>query len=86
MPYALTGKASIRTKIIDGKKYALCDTSNDRELWIEIREQPLPKCCVCGYQGPALDSHHVHGRKNSDVTVLLCANCHREVHAGLRVL
>lgn len=39
-------------------------------------------CVRCGYVGPALDAHHVHGRKISDETIVLCANCHREIHAG----
>lgn len=46
------------------------------------RRQPKDKCVRCGYQGPALDWHHIHGRKNSSKTIVLCANCHREVHAG----
>jgi hypothetical protein len=41
------------------------------------------ECVRCGYVGPALDRHHIHGRKNSDETIVLCANCHREVHAGV---
>ena len=46
------------------------------------RRQPKDQCVRCGYQGIALDRHHVHGRKHSDETIILCANCHREVHAG----
>ena len=41
-------------------------------------------CSLCGYSGAAIDSHHVHGRKVSDETIVVCANCHREIHAGVR--
>jgi lipopolysaccharide biosynthesis regulator YciM len=55
-----------------------------RKLFGEMieRRPPKEKCSRCGYKGPALDWHHVHGRKNSGETIVLCANCHREVHAG----
>ena len=38
------------------------------------------KCSRCGYSGIALDEHHIHGRKISDETIILCSNCHRELH------
>lgn len=41
-------------------------------------------CSLCGYRGPALDNHHIHGRKVSSETITVCANCHREIHAGIR--
>ena len=44
------------------------------------------RCVACGYDGPALDRHHIHGRKNSDKTVFLCANCHREQHCYSLIL
>lgn len=46
------------------------------------RQQVKMKCERCGYKGVALDRHHIHGRKVSSETIVLCANCHREVHAG----
>ena len=46
----------------------------------------VKKCVCCGYGGIALDAHHVHGRKNSDITICVCSNCHREIHAGERTL
>ena len=46
------------------------------------RQQPKERCMRCGYKGVALDRHHIHGKKNSSETIVLCANCHREVHAG----
>jgi ssDNA-binding Zn-finger/Zn-ribbon topoisomerase 1 len=48
--------------------------------------KPEPVCSLCGYKGPAIDRHHIHGRKNSDEIIIVCANCHREIHAGTRVL
>jgi hypothetical protein len=85
MPYVLTdkGRDLIKTKIIDGKLYALCDRRPDgTELWLYMPPQQIDSCVHCGYQGVALDRHHIHGRKNSDETIFLCSNCHRELHAG----
>jgi len=39
-------------------------------------------CMKCGYTGVATDSHHIHGRKNSNETIRLCCNCHAEIHRG----
>lgn len=44
--------------------------------------QVTPRCSNCGYQGSALDKHHIDGRKVSNKTIWLCANCHRELHHG----
>lgn len=82
--YKDTGKVRIKTKIIGGELYTLCDVVEGKELWIQMPREEPEKCISCGYSGPALDNHHIHGRKNSDETILLCANCHREVHAGVR--
>jgi Zn ribbon nucleic-acid-binding protein len=86
MAYALTKKSSnlITEKIIDGEKYFLCDKNDDVELWISANGLAVKEraCSKCGYSGPALDRHHIHGRKNSDVTIDLCSNCHRELHMG----
>jgi len=49
----------------------------------EIRSQTCP---LCGYVGVAIDSHHIHGRKNSNETINICCNCHREIHKGVRSL
>jgi len=43
-------------------------------------------CKLCGYEGIAIDEHHIHGRKKSRETIYICANCHREIHAGMREL
>jgi hypothetical protein len=40
------------------------------------------KCIKCGYEGDALDWHHIRGRKNSTEVVRLCCNCHAEEHRG----
>jgi DNA-directed RNA polymerase subunit RPC12/RpoP len=82
--FSLTDKSKnlITTKVVDGKTYALCDKDEEKELWILLEPLELPKCIRCGYEGAGLDRHHVHGRKNSDETVYLCSNCHRELHAG----
>jgi hypothetical protein len=84
MAYQLTEKSRnlIKTKIIGGQLYALCDKSNDKELWVAVMPPEVDSCSRCGYSGVAIDRHHVHGRKNSKETIILCANCHREVHAG----
>jgi hypothetical protein len=81
----LTEKGSnlIRTEIIDGEKYCLCDIVDGREIWLRLEPLPQPSCSICGYQGVALDRHHVHGKKVSCETILVCANCHRELHAGV---
>jgi transposase-like protein len=84
--YALGNKRiEVRTKTVDGIEYCLSATIGKQEIWMPIegmimREDEKPKCSKCGYDGVALDKHHIHGRKNSDETVILCANCHREYH------
>jgi hypothetical protein len=54
----------------------------------EMNEQERKEhtCSLCGHTGPAIDKHHIHGRKVSNETILVCANCHREIHAGVRQL
>jgi hypothetical protein len=82
MAFKLTQKSKdlVRTKIIDGELYALCDWDDTKELWLKVTPVETLKCARCGYSGPALDQHHIHGRKNSGETITLCANCHREYH------
>lgn len=83
MPYKLTNKAPvIQSKVIDGETYYLSDKNDDVELWIMMPKDNYkePECASCGYKGVALDKHHIHGRKNSDETIYLCSNCHRELH------
>lgn len=80
------GKNLITTKTIDENLYALCDVVDGKELWLLVVPPEERKCSACGYSGIALDEHHVHGRKNSDETITLCSNCHREYHAGMREL
>lgn len=58
----------------------------DINLWITLSRPSGGKCLLCGYSGVALDDHHIHGRKNSDETIRICSNCHREIHAGTRSL
>jgi CRISPR/Cas system-associated protein Cas10 (large subunit of type III CRISPR-Cas system) len=76
MAYKMTdkGKDLIKTKTVDGV------------LWLAVDLPEERKCSSCGYSGIALDEHHIHGRKNSDETITLCSNCHREYHAGTRQL
>ena len=51
-----------------------------------IKPKEEPVCSLCGYKGPAIDHHHVHGKKASNEIIIVCANCHREIHAGARIL
>jgi hypothetical protein len=77
------GNDLIRTKVINGDLYAYCMTREDgKEIWLKV-DTGQPSCELCGYEGP-LQQHHVHGRKNSNETIVICANCHAEIHAGLR--
>lgn len=86
MSVILTEKSKnlITIKEFGGIKYALCDKSNDVELWLKIEDASQPTCSRCGYTGASVERHHIHGRKNSKETIDLCANCHRETHAGVR--
>jgi hypothetical protein len=43
-------------------------------------------CTCCGYDGPAIEQHHVYGRKNSNITIDLCANCHAERHGRIFII
>ena len=49
----------------------------------ELYKNETSDCCpLCGYNGSSMQNHHVHGRKNSDITIRICANCHYEIHYG----
>lgn len=69
------------------------------------RYKRMKGCLLCGYKacGPALELHHIDGRKGDNVAaikkssmaklkaeidkcVVLCSNCHREIHAGFTIL
>jgi hypothetical protein len=59
----------------------------EKEMEDEFNKRKKPKkekvirlCSLCGYSGPAIDSHHIHGRKNSNEVIDVCCNCHREIH------
>jgi len=58
------------------------EKKHHKELEKATREENT--CSLCGYQGVAIDKHHIDGRKNSNRIVTVCCNCHREIHAGLR--
>lgn len=85
MTYQLTEKSRslITTKEFDGDMYALMDKDEEQEVWLKIVPPEISTCERCGYQGPAIDRHHIDGRKNSDEIVNLCPNCHREFHDGV---
>jgi hypothetical protein len=38
-------------------------------------------CLICGYtENPLIfERHHIGGRNNSDLTITVCPNCHREL-------
>ena len=77
--YKDTGKVKVKRKMIGGEEHILCDVTAD--LWLPVAGLEIErKCSRCGYSGVALDGHHIHGRKNSNETILLCSNCHREYH------
>ena len=47
----------------------------------KITENPV--CILCGETDPrVIEKHHLLGRKVSDITGPLCANCHRKITAG----
>jgi hypothetical protein len=80
--YKAGKNVSMEIKIIDGELHCLSCVIDGKELWIPVSGMKIenPKCSKCGYEGIALDKHHVHGRKNSEETIYLCSNCHRELH------
>lgn len=41
-------------------------------------------CVICGFnQDPRiLELHHIAGRKNSDIVIPVCPNCHRSLSMG----
>jgi len=49
---------------------------------LRLQADSFFKCTKCDYEGVATDLHHIHGRKNSNITVRLCCNCHAEIHRG----
>jgi len=51
---------------------------------ILCRNEISESCPLCGYSGLAMQNHHIYGRKNSDITIRICANCHCEIHMGVR--
>jgi len=57
----------------------------EKEMDEEFKKETR-SCSQCGYIGTAIDKHHIHGRKNSNVVIDVCCNCHREIHAGTREL
>lgn len=72
------------------EKYPVC---LECRTWEEERRERMNNmetteniCPLCDYSGGAMENHHVDGRKNSDRTIRICANCHSEIHAGVRIL
>lgn len=53
-----------------------------RRMFGKMKRDEKKHCCRCNYSGVALDWHHIHGKKFSDETIVVCSNCHRELHAG----
>ncbi len=82
--YRLTEKGknvSPQVGYFNGEKYLLCQkTENGNKIWIKFPKEEQQKCEICGYSGAALEYHHIYGIKNSKETIVLCANCHRELH------
>lgn len=59
----------------------------DEQRHQELCRNEISDCCpLCGYNGLAMQNHHIYGRKNSDITIRICANCHYEIHIGVREL
>lgn len=45
-------------------------------------------CAICGWNKAICDIHHIKHRKNGGTDdntnlVILCPNCHREIHSGV---
>jgi hypothetical protein len=85
MNISLTEKSKnlIAIKEFNGEKYALVtrNKSGD-EIWLKMPHDKPDKCAICGYEGSAIQRHHIYGRKKSKETILLCSNCHIELHNG----
>lgn len=41
-------------------------------------------CVICGYNSDPriLEQHHIAGKKNRDITIPVCPNCHRSLSIG----
>ena len=64
----------------------------NRAMRQRVIEARGPKCEKCGYdKEPVLEMHHIKQRKDGgsnelDNLLLLCPNCHGEIHHGIRNL
>lgn len=49
--------------------------------WIDDIIEKGGYCVICGYSDNLiiLEKHHIAGRNNSDITITVCPNCHREL-------
>jgi len=58
----------------------LLDEEDRRQQRLRRLGTQNPICVACGETHPGvLELHHVAGRKHSDDTALVCANCHRKL-------
>ena len=78
--------AGCRTKVdLPDEDFPLCENCRD---WEKKHHEEIMyrKCTLCGYRGAAIDEHHIHGKSISNETIVVCCNCHRELHAGVKTL
>ena len=83
------GCREIKTFITDDRypvcKECLAFEEKRRGELTRIENETVHTCSLgCGYVGIAIQKHHIHGRKNSDETIRVCANCHVEIHKGAK--
>ena len=53
----------------------------EESKWLEDILSKDGCCLICGYnENPLiLEKHHIAGKHNSDLTITVCPNCHREL-------
>jgi hypothetical protein len=56
------------------------DQERRKQARLEKLGTDSPRCGTCGRTGwRVMELHHIAGQHHDETTVILCANCHREV-------
>jgi len=76
------GEMLFSTENKSGKKEIKLPCENGTVMHFQTPNPKFPKCERCGYVGPAIQGHHVLGRRNSNKVINVCNNCHTELHIG----